>query len=66
MGPAVNEQQVDECYNRFMWILKNSYHIQEHPCPFSTERMEKLRQMKNNIFKAAIRELFLQQECEDF
>lgn len=49
-----------------MEMLQNSYNIQDRPALFWPERRQKYRDICNVKLKEAIRELFLQQACEDF
>jgi hypothetical protein len=70
MGPAINEQQFEEAYKEIMELLASKYDIQKHePLDIVTcmwNRAWGSRCALNSVFKDVLRQLFMQQSCEDF
>jgi hypothetical protein len=70
-GPGVNEQEIERAYEEIMALLKEKYKVQD--CgPISvltgrfSENYNKQREERNAALKAALRDLFVWQACEDF
>lgn len=70
MGPGINEAKFEQAYADIMELLKKRYQIQKYyPLQFNQymlKRMMKLREECNTKLKAALREVFLQDTCENF
>jgi hypothetical protein len=66
MGPTINQQQVDKAYEEIMLLLKEKYGIQKHPPIIDEEQARVLRNVYNDLFKSALADLFMRQDCEDF
>lgn len=66
MGPSINEEELKRAYSDIMDLLNKNYDIQAHEPSFSVGRMKAFRETINAEFMAALRDVFMQQACEDF